>query len=178
MKPIFSTKRLCRGGIIAALYVVLTWVFSALSYNGFLQIRPAEALCILPLFFAESVPALAIGCAIANLFSPMAVYDVLIGGGATLLAAVCTFLIGKIIKKDSLKVAVGGLFPVLFNALLIPVILVFLAGDFGGNQTAVGAYFFFAASLAVTQALWVYLLGTPLYYTVKRLQKRKLPYFL
>lgn len=178
MKSMFSTKRLCRGGIIAALYVVLTWVFSALSYNGFLQIRPAEALCVLPLFFVEAVPALVIGCAIANIFSPLAIYDVPIGCAATALAALCTFFVGKLIKKDSLRLAVGGFFPVIFNALIIPVIIVFLGGDLGGNATAVGAYFFFAASLAVTQAIWVYVLGSSLYYTVKRLQKRKIPYFL
>ena len=51
MNKVLTTRRLCRAGIIAALYVVLTWVFSALAYNGFLQIRPAEALCILPLFY-------------------------------------------------------------------------------------------------------------------------------
>lgn len=178
MRTFFSTKRLCRAGIIAALYVVLTWVFSALSYNGFLQIRPAEALCILPLFFAEAVPALFVGCAIANLTSPFALYDVIIGGGATLLAALGTYLVGVICRKDGVKIALGGLFPVLCNAFIIPVIIVFLCGDFGGNSTAVGAYFFFAASLAATESIWVYGLGIPLYCTVKRLQKRGFPSFL
>lgn len=56
MKGFFTAKRLCRAGIIAALYVALTYAFGALSYQGFVQIRPAEALCILPLFFPEAVP--------------------------------------------------------------------------------------------------------------------------
>lgn len=178
MKTVFSTRRLCRAGIIAALYVVLTWVFSALAYNGFLQIRPAEALCILPLFFPEAVPALFVGCAVANLTSPFAVYDVTIGGTATLLAALATYAMGRVFVKDGLKLLFGGLMPVLFNAILIPVIIVFLCGDFGGNATAVGAYFFFAASLAVTEAIWVYVLGVPLYFTVKRLRQKNIPYFL
>ena len=40
-----STKTLCRAGVIAALYVVLTWPLGALAFGtlGF-QIRPAEAL--------------------------------------------------------------------------------------------------------------------------------------
>ena len=178
MKGLFSTKRLCRAGIIAALYVVLTWVFMALSYNGFLQIRPAEALCILPLFYVEAVPALFVGCAIENLTSPFAVYDVTIGSAATLIAAIACYFIGKCLKKDGAKIVLGGLPSVLVNAFLIPVIIVFLCGDFGGQPTAVGAYFFYAASLAVTQCVWVYFLGTPLYFTVQRLQKRGLPYFL
>ena len=178
MHQLFSTKRLCRAGIIAALYVVLTWVFMALSYNGFLQIRPAEALCILPLFFPEAVPALFVGCAVANLTSPFAVYDVTIGGAATLLAALGTYLVGKLFRKDGVKVALGGIFPVLCNAFIIPIIIVVLCGDFGGNDTAVGAYFFYAASLAVTESVWVYALGTPLYFTIKRLRERRLPAFL
>ena len=178
MKNLFTTRRLCRAGIIAALYVVLTWVFSALAYNGFLQIRPAEALCILPLFFPEAVPALTVGCIIANLGSYFAIYDVPIGGAATLLAALSTYFIGKLLKKDGGKIVLGGLPPVLFNAFIIPLVIVFLCGDMGGQATATGAYFFFAASLAVTESVWVYALGVPLYFTVKRLREKNLPYFL
>ena len=178
MRELFSTRRLCRAGIIAALYVVLTWVFSALSYNGFLQIRPAEALCILPLFYVEAVPALFVGCAVANLISPFAIYDVTVGGAATLLAALCTYLIGRLFQKDGGKIVLGGLPPVLFNAFLIPVVIVFLCGDTGGQATAVGAYFFFAASLAATECVWVYALGIPLYFTIKRLREKNLPSFL
>ena len=54
----FTVKMLCRAGIIAALYAVLTVPLGALAFGsiGF-QIRPAEALTMLPLFYAESIPA-------------------------------------------------------------------------------------------------------------------------
>ena len=87
-----TTKMLCRAGIIAALYVALTYAFGALAYNGFLQIRPAEALTILPLFFPEAIPALYIGCMLSNIASPFWVYDVFVGSLATLAAAVGPFL--------------------------------------------------------------------------------------
>ncbi|MBQ5927121.1 MAG: QueT transporter family protein, partial [Clostridia bacterium] len=58
MKQFFTAKRLCRAGVVSALYVALTYAFGALSYQGFMEIRPAEALCILPLIFPEAVPAL------------------------------------------------------------------------------------------------------------------------
>lgn len=59
MKNIFTTKRLCRAGVIAALYTALTYAFGALAYDAsIIEIRPAEALTILPLFFPEAVPAL------------------------------------------------------------------------------------------------------------------------
>ena len=178
MKKVFTTRRLCRAGIIAALYVALTWIFSALAYNGFLQIRPAEALCILPLFFPEAVPALFVGCAIANLTSPFAIYDVTIGGAATLIASLGTYMVGLALRKDGWKIALGGLFPVVVNAMLIPVIIVFLCGDLAGYEKAMGAYWFYAASLAVTEGVWVYGLGIPLYFIVKQLRQKRLPYFL
>ena len=46
----FTAKRICRAGVIAALYIVLTYSFGQIAYQGIVQIRPAEALCILPLF--------------------------------------------------------------------------------------------------------------------------------
>ena len=93
MKRTFSTKRLCRAGVIAALYVATTYAFMPFAF-GPLQIRPAEALCILPLFFVEAVPALYVGCMLSNLVSPFFLYDVLIGSLATLLAALVTYMVG------------------------------------------------------------------------------------
>ena len=53
----FTTKMLCRAGIVAALYVVLTWPLGSLAFGtmGF-QIRPAEALTMLPFYYAEAIP--------------------------------------------------------------------------------------------------------------------------
>lgn len=117
MKGFFTAKRLCRAGIIAALYVALTYSFGAIAYNGFLQIRPAEALCILPLFFPEAVPALYIGCMLSNIASPFWVYDVFLGSLATLLAAAGTWAAGKFLRLHAPKIVLGGLFPVLLNAI-------------------------------------------------------------
>lgn len=178
MNKTWTTARLCRAGVIAALYVALTYAFGGLAHNGFLQIRPAEALCILPLFFVEAVPALYVGCMLSNVTSPFAIYDVFIGSLATLLAAVFSYTVGRFFKKDVVKLSLGGIFPVLFNALIIPLVIVFLCGDMGGQQTALSAYLFFAASMFVTQSVWVYGLGTPLYFFIKRMQKRGSPLFL
>ena len=168
---LFSTKRLCRAGVIAALYVVFTYVFAPLAF-GPLQIRPAEALCILPLFFVEAVPALYIGCMISNFTSPYFLYDVVIGSLVTLLAAFISYLVGRFIQKDGLKVFLGGLAPVVLNAIFIPVIIVFLCGD--PSQSGVWvAYFTTVLSFLLTQSVWVYGLGTPLYFFVKRTMKKQ-----
>ena len=179
MKNFFTTKRLCRAGIIAALYVALTYAFAPVAFNGILQIRPAEALTILPLFYAEAVPALWIGCMLSNLASPFIVYDVPIGGAATLIASTLTFIVGMLIKNHVLRLALGGIFPVLVNAFLIPVIIVFLCpGGADGFDTAAIAYWVNFGSLCATEGLWVYALGAPLYYFVFRMQKKGVAPFL
>ena len=169
MKNLSTTKRLCRAGIIAALYAALTYVFAPLAYGPF-QIRPAEALCILALIYPEAIPALTIGCALSNITSPFAVYDVPIGSLTTLLAAFISYLVGSNLKNTPLKVLLGGLPPVLFNTVVIPFVIVFLCGD-SGNSVWV-AYFSYAGSFLLTQSVWVYGLGTPLYLSVARLKKK------
>ena len=171
MKNVFTAKRLCRAGIIAALYVALTYAFAPLAFGPF-QVRPAEALCILALIFPEAIPALYVGCMLSNLASPYLVYDVFIGSLATLLAGACTFFIGKTVKNIPLKILLGGIFPVLFNAFIIPLIIVFLCGGAKGYSSAATAYFTYAGSLALTEAVWVYALGTPVYLTVSRLREK------
>ena len=177
MKQFFTTKRICRAGIIAALYVAFTYAFGAIAYEGYLEIRPAEALTILPLFFPEAVPALYIGCMLANLGSLFLVYDVFIGSLATLLAALATWGVGKLIRGHIARVAVGGVFPVLFNAFIIPLIIVFLCHTLVA-ETAAASYWFFVGSLAATRVLWVYALGVPLYYFVYKMRKKGVSAFL
>lgn len=163
-----STKRLCRAGVIAALYVTLTYVFMPFAFGPF-QLRPAEALCILPLFFPEAVPALFVGCALSNLTSPYAFYDVVFGSLTTLLAASGTYAVGKFLKRDSLKIILGGIFPVALNALAIPLVIVFLCDGAQGYETAFTAYMAYAFSLFCTESVWVFGLGTPLYFTLKKI---------
>ncbi|MCR5275837.1 MAG: QueT transporter family protein, partial [Clostridiales bacterium] len=50
-----STLFVCQAGIIAALYVALTFVFAPISF-GAVQVRIAEALTILPLFTPAAIP--------------------------------------------------------------------------------------------------------------------------
>jgi uncharacterized membrane protein len=165
MKKKFTTVMLCRAGVIAALYAVLTWAMGDLAFTPLLQIRPAEALTILPLFYIEAIPGLYIGCMLANLISGYGIYDILIGSLATLVAAALTYGAGRLIKNDIVKLIVGGLFPVFVNAFVLPFVWM-LAGE------PLAAYWTDFASLAATEALWVYVIGIPLYFAIKALQKK------
>ena len=175
----FSAKALCRSGVIAALYVALTVSFGSLSFLGGLQVRPSEGLCLLPLFYPEAVFALTVGCFISNLFSPFAVFDVTLGVGATLLAAICTRLAGKALqgckKTLPLKIVLGGLFPVLFNAAIVPLI-VFL-GSTGTGEITMAAYFAVAWEVGLGEAIWVYAAGTPLILFCNRQRAKNNPLF-
>lgn len=181
---LFTTKRICRAGIIAALYVALTYAFGVLSFQGLFQIRPAEALCVLPLFFPEAVPALYIGCMLSNLASPYLIYDVFVGSLATLAAALCTYAVGRLIREQSQnvaahigRVALGGLFPVLANAFIIPLVIVFLCGDLSYGTLA-ATYWTYFASMLITEAVWIYALGAPLYCLILRLRRKGVSEFL
>lgn len=164
----FSAKRLCRVGVIAALYTALTYAFGWMSFGPF-QIRPSEAFCLLPLLFPESILSLFIGCALSNIASPFGFWDIALGSLTTLLAALCTYFIGKAVKNEWAKLIFGGIFPVLFNALIIPLIMLLLYD--GAGDVSFAAYILQAGSIFLTQFIWVYGLGIPLYFTVKKLSK-------
>ncbi len=164
----WNTKMLCRAGVIAALYAVLTWALGSLAY-GPLQIRPAEAFTVLPLFFPETVPALYVGCILANLISGYGVYDIFLGSLATLVAGFCTYITGRVIRQNLLKVIVGGFFPIIINAFVVPAVWILAGGQY--------AYWYEFAVMILNEALWAYVLGIPLFYAILRLRKKGVKVF-
>jgi hypothetical protein len=58
-------------------------------------------------------------------------------------------------KKEPFRFLLGGFFPILFNAIFIPMIIVFLCGGMEGYRSAVVAYFTFMGSIALTETVWV-----------------------
>lgn len=108
-----SSRRIARTGVIAALYVVLTFSLSFLSYES-VQFRVAEMMMLLCLFSKDFVTATTIGCFIANLFSPIGVIDVVVGTSATLISGICIYVL-----RNRLNLVTASLFPVLFNAVFV-----------------------------------------------------------
>lgn len=76
-------------GVLAALYAGITIATASFAY-GPIQFRVADALCVLPFFLPVSSVGLALGCLIANLFSPVSALDIVIGSAATLVGCVLT----------------------------------------------------------------------------------------
>ncbi len=110
-----SVRKLVRCGVVAAIYVVLCMALQPLSY-GAVQVRVAEALCLLPVFGAEYIAGVVLGCFLANLLGSTIV-DVIFGTLATLLACVVTYKLRNV-RFKGLAVA-ASLPPVLFNAVII-----------------------------------------------------------
>ena len=112
---------LTQAAMIAAVYVVLTYVFSAFSF-GQVQIRIAEALTILPVFTPAAVPGLFIGCLIGNITGGAVLPDIIFGSLATLAGAIGTRLLRK---KNPI---VCTLPPILSNVIVVPLVLRFAYG--------------------------------------------------
>ena len=106
-----NTNSITRGAIIAALYAAITLLLAPISY-GEVQIRISESLTLLPILLPEAVPALAIGCLLANILGGSTIFDIIFGTLATLLAALCT----RALRKNVLA---ASAMPVFFNGLIV-----------------------------------------------------------
>ena len=114
--------RLAQAAMIAALYIVLTFIANLLGIaSGAVQIRFSEALTILPYFTVSAVPGLTVGCLLANILTGCALPDITFGTLATLLGAVFT----RLLRKYKWLAPVP---PILANALIIPPVLYFAYG--------------------------------------------------
>lgn len=110
-----DVKKIAGAGILAALYVALVYAFLPLA-SGTIQLRVAEALCILPVYSSYAIPGVTLGCFLANLLTGCAPMDVIFGTLATFLGAVATRLLRKFKALPFVP-------PVFFNALIIPFVL-------------------------------------------------------
>lgn len=125
-----QTHYLCQAAIIAALYVVLTWMSALLGLaSSAIQCRLGEALCILPLFLPAAVPGLGIGCLVANLLLSSPAPDLIFGTLATVIGAVLCRLIGRVWHSYSLPNLIVATLPnVLANTIIVPLVLRYAYG--------------------------------------------------
>ena len=151
-----KTLQLTRAALIAALYVILTFVAQMFGLaSGVIQIRLSETLTVLPLLYKEAIPGLWIGCIIANILTGCALWDVVFGSIATLLGAIGTYYIGR--KKPIL----GPVFPILSNMLIVPLVLQAVYGVEDG-------FLFLAITVGIGEVICCALLGWQLYKALKR----------
>lgn len=163
--------RLCRGAMIAALYVALTYFAAALGLSsGAIQVRFSEALCILPLFMPEAVVGLWIGCMIANILTACVIWDIIFGSLATLIGALGAYFIGKWVRRaDALGYKAQGivarvLLPlptVVSNGLIVPAVLRYAYG-------VEDPIYFLVITVTVGEILSAWLLGLLLLFPLEK----------
>ena len=151
------TAFLVQGAMIAALYVVLTFLSSAMGLAyGPVQFRLSEALTILPVFTPAAIPGLAIGCLLSNLGSPYGVVDIVCGTGATLLAAAVSYQLRRF-RLHGLP-GLSALSPILCNALVVGAELAF----FLPSGFTMAGFFAAAVSVGAGELVVLAVLGLPL----------------
>ena len=122
MKTDKKTTMVAFGGLIAALYVGLTYLSASVGLaSGVIQVRISEALTILPVFTAAAIPGLTVGCVLANLLTGCAAWDVVFGSLATLIGAVGT----RMMKKTP---QLAWIPPVVANVVIVPIVLMKVYG--------------------------------------------------
>ncbi|MBP9988966.1 MAG: QueT transporter family protein [Ruminococcus sp.] len=156
-----SKTYLVHGAIIAALYALLTYAVSPLSF-GLVQFRFSEALCVLPVLTPAAIPGLTIGCLISNLSSPYGIIDIVFGTFATLVSALLSRFTRKVLIKKLPLLSL--IFPVLINSIVVGAELAYL------NSGKVSFAVFLSSSMGVAlgEAVVCYLLGLPLLVAVKK----------
>lgn len=97
-----KTAALTKIGLIAALYAALTLVVAPISY-GAIQLRLSEGLNHLAVFNKRYILGLTLGCAIANLFSPLGLVDIVFGTFGTLLMTSFSYLLTRYVHRVPLK---------------------------------------------------------------------------
>ncbi len=153
------TRNLAHAAIIAALYAVLCHLQNMIlpgSGTWVIQLRLAEAMCVMAFFTPAAVPGLVLGCLIFNLtFSAALPLDFLVGTLATFLAAQGMYMMRK--------TPFYGLFlPALSNGILVGWELSIYTG---------GGFWINAVYVALGEAIVMLTLGVALYCAMK---KRKL----
>ena len=152
-QTIWTPAFIAKSALVAAIYVAATGLLSGMGF-GQVQIRIAEALYVLALYTMTAVPGLTVGCLIANLlWSPFGVLDVLLGTLATFLGVAGVYVLRE-------KGPIAALIPpVVFNALLVPLVLMWCDGQ---------VYWISALYIAISEAISCYALGLPLQKVVAR----------
>ena len=142
-----TAVRLAKAAIAAAIYAVLT-IILPLSY-GSVQFRIAEILVLLCYYNKDYCVSVALGCVIANLFSPFALIDIPVGTAATIL--------GVIFMHKCPNIYIASLLPVISNALLVGAELTYIYNT---------PFWLNAASVAIGEFAVICVVGVLLFRTV------------
>ena len=155
MKNKNHTRRLCETALIAAIYVILTFVSAAFGLSsGAIQLRLSEALCVLAIFTPAAVPGVALGCFTANLLTGCALWDIVFGTLASLIG-----MLGCRAMKKFPYLAPAPY--ALANMIVIPFVVKLVYG-------APDALYFIFLTVGIGEIISVFAVGIPLYLVLNK----------
>ena len=144
-----------KNAMIAAIYVVLLYVFQFLSFE-LIQFRIAELLLVLILFNSKSFYGITIGTFVGNLlFSPYGFVDAVVGTIATIITLLCMISLKK-------KLVLALLMPGIVNGIIIGLMLVYL-----NDITTFNAFVITFGWIFLGQTVVLVILGYPFYQLLK-----------
>ncbi|MCQ2506945.1 MAG: QueT transporter family protein [Lachnospiraceae bacterium] len=163
---------LAQAAIIAALYVAFSWVSQAFGLaSGQIQVRISEAFCVLAFFSPAAIPGLTLGCLIFNLSSGCILPDVICGSIATLVGALATYFLAKLLLKNKNAFGKDGFslkdlcleftcaFPtVIANAIIVPFVLPLYGVE--------DAYWFMFLTVGAGELIACEIIGLILYHAI------------
>lgn len=150
-----KTNFICVTAMIAALYVVLTFIANAFGLaSGVIQIRLSEALTVLPFFAPAAIPGLTIGCLLSNWMTGCVLWDIIFGTLATLLGALGSYAL----RKYPWLVPIP---PIVANTVIVPFVLRYAYG-------AADALPYMMATVGIGEILSCYVLGMILLTALKK----------
>ena len=146
------------GAVVAALYVVLTYLANMLGLaSGAVQVRLSEILTVMPVFTPYAIPGLFIGCVLANILTGCALWDVVFGSLATLIGAIGTYFL----RKYNLLAVLP---PILSNAIIVPFVLLFV-------YSLDGTYWYFLLTVGIGEIISCGIFGAILLKSLKKYNK-------
>lgn len=104
-----NTETIALTGVTAAVYMVATLAVSPIAF-GAVQFRLSEVMVLLAWINPAFAPGLVLGCALANMFSPLGVIDVLFG-------TFHTFCSVMMIKRTK-NIYLASLWPTIFSFII------------------------------------------------------------
>lgn len=101
-----KTKFLAITGIIAALYIAVTMLVAPFGFTE-IQFRVSEMFNHLVAFNPRYMLGVVLGVFIANLFSPLGLYDLVFGVGHSLITLTIFVLICKFVKNTVVRMIIN-----------------------------------------------------------------------
>ena len=161
---ISPTLSLVQAAMIAAIYVVLTFIANAFGLANYaIQIRFSEALTILPFFTPAAIPGLFIGCLLSNILTGCALPDIIFGSLATLIGAVGTFALRR--WKWCAPIC-----PIIANMIIVPLILIYGYGLLIEGMSTLPCFGYYCLTVGAGEVISCGILGMILLTALQKYQ--------